>query len=106
MRIIIKYITHNILKFFGGAFFSPNGIIISETRDEEVVETLVSSIVEGQHTISPSYQLARDRFGREIAPPQRYSNVDLICYDLNVAKGLQDSKSKNFKEALSSKDGC
>lgn len=76
----------------------------SETRDGEVVETHIPSTIEEQHTMSHNYQLARDRIMRETVPPQRYGYADLICYDLNVAKELQYSEPKTFKEALKSKE--
>ncbi|PNX90442.1 cysteine-rich receptor-like protein kinase 25-like protein [Trifolium pratense] len=45
------------------------------------------------------YQQARDRERRVIRPPNRLSYADLICYALNAAEEVQDSKPKNFREA-------
>lgn len=79
-------------------------VLSSETRDEELFETRVSGIIEGQLTMSPNYQLTRNRVRSEIAPPQMYGYVDLICYALNMDEGLQNLESKTFKERIKNKD--
>lgn len=34
------------------------------------------------------YHLTRDKIMRKIVAPQKYGCVDLICYALNVTKGV------------------
>lgn len=65
-----------------------------ETKDEEVVKNHISTTIEEKHTVSPNCQLTRDRVRREIVPPQRYNHVDIDCYVLNVAEGLQYSNQR------------
>ena len=57
-----------------------------------------------QEIINPDYELARDRQMREINPPKRYGCASLICYTLNAAEEMQDSKPRNFREALESNE--
>ena len=75
---------------------------IDEREEED--ETPIPDESEGQETIDPDYQLARDRQRRKITPPERYGYADLICYALNAAEELQDSEPKNFREALESNE--
>lgn len=79
---------------------------VEPTTDEREGEdqTPVPDESEGQETIDPDYQLARDRIRRQINPPVRYGYADLICYALNAAEELQDSEPKNFREALESNE--
>jgi len=78
--------------------------------EDEEDETSSSSSNGIQPTIDVYYQLAKDREIRTIITTIRYSYVDLVCYTLNVVegftrlgislKGLQDSESKTFMEAI------
>jgi len=79
---------------------------VEPTTDEREGEdqTPVPDESEGQEIINPNYQLARDRKTRQIHPPERYSYANLICYASNVAEELQNSKPKNFREALESNE--
>jgi len=56
-----------------------------------------------QHDLS-NYQLVRDRAKRVIKPTKRYSHADIICYFLNVAEEIQNSKPKTLREAIESED--
>lgn len=53
--------------------------------------TYNSSTKERKPTMASNYQLAHDRVGREIVPPQGYRYANLIWYILIMAKVLQGS---------------
>lgn len=53
---------------------------------------------QGKPIIAPDYQLARDKFRREIILLQRYIYAYLILYALNMAERLQDLEPKISRE--------
>ena len=57
----------------------------AETGDNEELAT--------QYDLS-NYQLARDREKRVTKTTKRYGHADIICYALNVAEEIQNSKPK------------
>ena len=54
--------------------------------------------------IKNDYNLARDRVKRNIVPPRRYGQVDLIYFALTVAEEIQATEPRKFKEALNDKE--
>ena len=73
-----------------------------ENRDDEV-----QSQQEGNEQDSgvtqeslADYQLARDRIRREIVPPSRYVEADLIAYALSVVQQYEIPEQNNYEEAI------
>lgn len=66
-------------------------VINKDNRDEKDVEVFSYSSREVKPTVALDYQLACDRVSNDIALPQRYDYVILICYTLNVDEWLQKS---------------
>lgn len=52
-----------------------------------------------------NYKLARDRKRREIKPPSRYSNPDLVNYALQVEFQNTESEPLTYTEAINSSNG-
>ena len=48
--------------------------------------------------------MARDRVKRNIVPPRRYGQVDLIYFALTIAEEIQATEPRKFKEALNDKE--
>lgn len=40
----------------------------------------------------PSCSITRDRSRRNVRPPHRYEEVDLVVYTLNVVEGIESSE--------------
>lgn len=51
--------------------------------------------------VMPLYSVAKDRFRRDIMPPQRYDKTDLIAYALNMIEDIESSK-ESLTEAICS----
>ena len=53
----------------------------------------------------PQYSIANDKPGRDIRPPQRYGETDLVAYTLNVVEGIDSSEEPStYTEAASCDD--
>ena len=53
-------------------------------------------------TCPSNYYIAKDKPRRNIKPPQRYAEADLVAYDLNVAEDIDCSEEpSNYSEAVS-----
>ena len=65
---------------------------VKETDNDQQPEPVVNN-----------YNLARDRVRRNIVPPRRYGQVDLIYFALTVAEEIQAIEPINFREALNHK---
>lgn len=80
--------------------------MVENTQFEVEVPTseIISSTIDGQHTMSHNYLFTHDRVKREIVQPQRYDYTDLICYALNVDEDLQDSEPNTFREVVKNKN--
>ena len=51
---------------------------------------------------SPQYSIAKDRPRRDIRPPQRYGEADLVAYVLNVAEEIDSNEEPtSYSEAIS-----
>lgn len=48
--------------------------------------------------------MARDRERRQIRPPARYANADIVHYALNIEAELVDSEPLTYAQAVASKD--
>ena len=65
----------------------------------------VSSTPQSPPLASPQYSIAKDRPRRDIRPPQRYAEADLVAYALNVAEGIDSSEEPStYAEAVSCDD--
>ena len=76
----------------------------NEEKDDVEDEASTSDTSGTQPVVDPDYLLARDRERRTIMAPRRYGYADLVCFPLNAAEDVQDSKPRNFKEAFESKE--
>ena len=55
--------------------------------------------------VIPQYSIARDRPRRDVRPPQRYGEAELVAYALNVAEGIDSSEEpSSYSEAISCDD--
>jgi len=48
--------------------------------------------------------LAKDKVRRNIVPPRRYEQANLIYLALTIAEEIQATEPRNFKEALNNKE--
>ncbi|KAG8474336.1 hypothetical protein CXB51_034001 [Gossypium anomalum] len=54
---------------------------------------------------SPQYSIAKNRTRREIKPPKKYAEADLVAYALNVAKDIDaNQEPSNYSEAVRYED--
>ncbi|KAG8481491.1 hypothetical protein CXB51_026341 [Gossypium anomalum] len=64
----------------------------------------VSTKIENRVASSPQYSIAKNRTKREIKPPKKYAEADLVAYALNVAEDIDaNQKPSNYSEAISCK---
>ncbi|KAF3622230.1 hypothetical protein FXO37_32427 [Capsicum annuum] len=50
--------------------------------------------------VMPQYSITKDSLRRDIRPPQKYAEVDLVAYVLNVAEGIDSSEEpSSYSEA-------
>ncbi|KAG8480945.1 hypothetical protein CXB51_025615 [Gossypium anomalum] len=70
----------------------------------------VSTKIENRVASSPQYSIAKNRTKREIKPPKKYAEADLVAYALNVAEDIDaNQEPSNYSEAISCEDsenGC
>ena len=53
----------------------------------------------------PQYSIAKDKPRRDIKPPQRYVEADLVAYALNVAEGIDsNTEPSTHSEAVNCDD--
>ncbi|KAG8481484.1 hypothetical protein CXB51_026330 [Gossypium anomalum] len=65
----------------------------------------VSTKIENRVTSSPQYSIVKNRTKREIKPPKKYAEVDLVAYALNVAEDIDaNQEPSNYSEAISCED--
>ncbi|KAG8493558.1 hypothetical protein CXB51_011740 [Gossypium anomalum] len=61
--------------------------------------------IENRVTSSPQYSIAKNRTRREIKPPKKYAEADLVTYTLNVAEDIDaNQEPSNYSEAVSCED--
>ncbi|KAG8474528.1 hypothetical protein CXB51_031383 [Gossypium anomalum] len=64
-----------------------------------------STKIENRVTSSPQYSIAKNRTKREIKPPKKYAEADLVAYALNVAEDIDaNQEPSNYSEAISCED--
>ncbi|KAG8491252.1 hypothetical protein CXB51_014428 [Gossypium anomalum] len=64
-----------------------------------------STKIENIVASSPQYSITKNRTRREIKPPKKYVEVDLVAYALNVAEDIDaNQKPSNYSEAISCED--
>ncbi|KAG8472010.1 hypothetical protein CXB51_036502 [Gossypium anomalum] len=64
-----------------------------------------STKIENRVASSPQYSIAKNRTRREIKPPRKYAEADLVAYALNVAKDIDaNQEPSNYSEAISCED--
>ncbi|KAG8501173.1 hypothetical protein CXB51_003270 [Gossypium anomalum] len=65
----------------------------------------VSTKIENRVASSPQYSIAKNRTKREIKPPKKYAEADLVAYALNVAEDIDaNQEPSNYFEAISCED--
>ncbi|KAG8473296.1 hypothetical protein CXB51_035427 [Gossypium anomalum] len=65
----------------------------------------VSTKIENRVASSPQYSIAKNRAKREIKPPKKYAEADLVAYALNVAEDIDaNQEPSNYSEAISCED--
>ena len=53
----------------------------------------------------PQYSIAKDKLRRDIKPPQRYAEADLVTYALNVAEGIDsNAEPSTYSKAVNCDD--
>ncbi|KAG8500752.1 hypothetical protein CXB51_002776 [Gossypium anomalum] len=61
--------------------------------------------IENRVASSPQYSIAKNRTKREIKPPKKYAEADLVAYALNVAEDIDaNQEPSNYSEAISCED--
>ncbi|KAG8481222.1 hypothetical protein CXB51_025972 [Gossypium anomalum] len=64
-----------------------------------------STKIENRVASSPQYSIAKNRTRREIKPPKKYAEADLVAYALNVAEDIDAHQEPfNYFEAISCED--
>ncbi|KAG8478903.1 hypothetical protein CXB51_028748 [Gossypium anomalum] len=65
----------------------------------------VNTKIENRVASSPQYSIAKNRTKREIKPPKKYAEADLVAYALNVAEDIDaNQEPSNYSEAISCED--
>ncbi|KAG8492957.1 hypothetical protein CXB51_012663 [Gossypium anomalum] len=65
----------------------------------------VSTKIENRVASLPQYSIAKNRTKREIKPPKKYAEADLVAYALNVAEDIDaNQEPSNYSEAISCED--
>ncbi|KAG8485491.1 hypothetical protein CXB51_021304 [Gossypium anomalum] len=65
----------------------------------------ISTKIENRVASSPQYSIAKNRTKREIKPPKKYAEADLVAYALNVAEDIDaNQEPSNYSEAISCED--
>ncbi|KAG8498115.1 hypothetical protein CXB51_006865 [Gossypium anomalum] len=63
-----------------------------------------STKIENRVASSPQYSIAKNITRREIKPPKKYAEADLVAYALNVAEDIDANQElSNYSEAISCK---
>ncbi|KAG8502990.1 hypothetical protein CXB51_000989 [Gossypium anomalum] len=58
--------------------------------------------IENRVASSPQYPISKNRTRREIKPPKKYAEADLVAYALNVAEDIDvNQEPSNYSEAVS-----
>ena len=74
----------------------------SETSSQPLSQTQDSPV---SMPSQPQYSIARDRPRREVRPPQRFAEADLVAYALNVAEDVDfNQEPSTYKEAVNCDD--
>ncbi|KAG8482499.1 hypothetical protein CXB51_024054 [Gossypium anomalum] len=61
--------------------------------------------IENRVASSPQYSIAKNRTRREIKPPKKYAEADLVAYALNVAEDIDaNQEPSNYSEVVSCED--
>ncbi|KAG8498213.1 hypothetical protein CXB51_006868 [Gossypium anomalum] len=61
--------------------------------------------IENRVASSPQYSIAKNRTRREIKPPKKYAEADLVAYALNVAEDIDANREpSNYSEAINCED--
>ncbi|KAG8491187.1 hypothetical protein CXB51_014418 [Gossypium anomalum] len=64
-----------------------------------------STKIENRVASLPQYSIAKNRTRREIKPPKKYAEADLVAYALNVAEDIDaNQEPSNYSEAIGSED--
>ncbi|KAG8499112.1 hypothetical protein CXB51_005523 [Gossypium anomalum] len=64
-----------------------------------------STKIENRVASSPQYSIAKNRTRREIKPPKKYAEADLVAYALNVAEDIDaNQEPSNYSKAISCED--
>ncbi|KAG8503839.1 hypothetical protein CXB51_001965 [Gossypium anomalum] len=64
-----------------------------------------STKIDNRVASSPQYSIAKNRTRREIKPPKKYADIDLVAYALNVAEDIDaNQEPSNYFEAISCED--
>ncbi|KAG8488518.1 hypothetical protein CXB51_016434 [Gossypium anomalum] len=65
----------------------------------------VSTKIDNRVASSLQYSIAKNRIRREIKPPKKYVEADLVAYALNVAEDIDaNQEPSNYSEAISCED--
>ncbi|KAG8501427.1 hypothetical protein CXB51_003754 [Gossypium anomalum] len=65
----------------------------------------VSTKIDNRVASSPQYFIAKNKTRREIKPPKKYAEADLVAYALNVAEDVDaNQEPSNYSEAISCED--
>ncbi|KAG8481151.1 hypothetical protein CXB51_025916 [Gossypium anomalum] len=65
-----------------------------------------STKIENRLAFSPQYSIAKNRTRREIKPPKKYVEADLVAYALNVAEDIDaNQEPSNYSEVFKKKEG-
>ncbi|KAG8498902.1 hypothetical protein CXB51_005261 [Gossypium anomalum] len=65
----------------------------------------ISTKIKNRVASSPQYSIAKNRNKREIKPPKKYAEADLVAYALNVAEDIDaNQEPSNYSEAISCED--
>ncbi|KAG8472437.1 hypothetical protein CXB51_035357 [Gossypium anomalum] len=83
-------------------------VVISRDVEHQInIESTpqISTKIENRVASSPQYSIAKNRTKREIKPPKKYAEADLVAYALNVAEDIDaNQEPSNYSEAISCED--
>ncbi|KAG8501650.1 hypothetical protein CXB51_004779 [Gossypium anomalum] len=76
-----------------------------EKKTHKRVDSSSQYKIENRVASSPQYSIAQNRTKREIKPPKKYAEADLVAYALNVAEDIDaNQEPSNYSEAISCED--
>ncbi|KAF3667077.1 hypothetical protein FXO38_08785 [Capsicum annuum] len=83
------------------------GSMITESTSvptSQSIPEIQSGTISSSPPVAPQYSIAKNRPIRDIRPPQKHAEADLVAYALNVAEGIDSNKDPSYYSEVVSCD--